>query len=102
MITSDKFNSSVDAFRSRLYSPVVYNTEFIDSSGPPHCLRFKYFIHSQSNDGISVHVENYLTLEESRLVFRVDHWPSDVNGWASAVTTLPNVPYKQFRVCFFV
>ncbi len=93
-VSSDKFESAVGSYRSRLYSPVVHmnpNLKF--------CLRFMYNIYGSGNDGFNLRIENYLNVSENEvLLFRSGPGKSD--RWHEAHVTIQNVRYSQLRVGF--
>lgn len=101
MITSDKFETDTDAYRSRLYSPVFGSAEAANTRSYSNaCLSFKYNIFTTNNDGFRVHVENYENPEEQELIFSTNG-PYKVDRWYS--TNVPIViKYKQSRVSLII
>ncbi|RMZ98070.1 hypothetical protein BpHYR1_045027 [Brachionus plicatilis] len=96
MITSDKFDSDIGSYRSRLYSPVFK----LAPSQDKFCLSFKYNILTASNDGFRVYVENYLFQSEYKLVFD-KRGPLVEDRWYSTEVPVTNVTFKQIIVIFF-
>lgn len=89
MITSDKFSSSLNSLRSRLYSPVFVLPEDI-----PHvCFTFKYNIHSSGDDGFYLGLENFINPSEQRILF-VKAGSANIDKWQSAQVDL--LPFDDF------
>lgn len=95
MITSDKFDSDIGSYRSRLYSPIFK----LKIGQNRFCLSFKYNILTSSNDGFKVYVENYLYQSEYMLVFD-KRGPLLEDRWYSTEVPVTNVTYEQIIVFF--
>lgn len=97
MIPSDKFDSDIDSFRSRLYSPVFK----LQLNKDMFCFSFKYNIFTSSNDGFRVYVENYLIQTEFMIVFEKTG-PLKEDRWYSAEISVKNISYEQIIVIFSI
>ena len=91
MITNEKFESSINEIRSRLYSPV-----FSTLSEDDVCLEFKYNIRSSGQDGFKVVLENYEDHNEQQtLLIKLGQAP--INKWHLTQIQLPHT-YNLNRV----
>ena len=97
MITSDKFDSDIGSFRSRLYSPVFK----LQHNQNRFCLSFKYNIFTSFNDGFRVYVENYLFQTEYMIVFEKTG-PLKEDRWYPVEVPVNNITYEQIIVIFFI
>ena len=98
MITSDKFKTSIDSFRSRLISPVFSNMNRNDEKNL--CLSFVYNIYSEFNDGFNLYLENYLNSNEIQLLLNKTG-PLPIDKWYYEKIEINNLNYSQYRVFFF-
>ena len=94
MITSDKFETTINSYRSRFISP-VYS---LDTSDPIDvCINIKYNIYSAANDGIKMLLENYLDPNKNVVIFEA-RAPLEFNMWYSASIQIKDLLFRQFRV----
>jgi hypothetical protein len=96
MITNEKFETPITAFRSRLISP-VYS---LDSDSLNICIGIKYNIFSSYNDGFKLLLENYI--EPSEVIeLRKVFGPMKINMWHSLEIQIRSLNFSQFRVSLF-
>lgn len=102
MITNDKFENSLNSFKSRLYSPVFSLPDTSDDDDDEdadnrYFLSFKYNINSLANDGFNLGIENYLNGQEERILIRI-RGTSGLDRWESVQVYLNNDAYELNRV----
>ena len=98
MITSDKFRTKTESFKSRLISPVFTNMNRNDEN--ILCLSFAYNIYTEFNDGFYIYLENYLNSNELHLLL-TKRGPLLINKWYYEKIEIHNLNYTQYRVLFF-
>lgn len=93
MITSDKFENSLNSFRSRFISPVY----FLEAGLSTFCVNFQYNIYGDSNDGFRLIIENYLNPNENSNLLVVIG-PLNIDKWYQGLAQVSDLKYLQFRV----
>jgi hypothetical protein len=96
MITSDKFNATIDSYQSRLYSPVF---QIQSNENLKYCLRFKFNVQTKLNDGFNVNIENYQNPDEFKILFTF-LGALKFDRWYSANIEIQNTEFTQNRVIF--
>lgn len=96
MLTSDRFESSINQQRSRLFSPVFELEPANENDHDEACFEFKYNIYSSGIDGFLVGIENYANHAEKRTLL-IKRRSGDENKWYLAQIKLPHV-YALNRV----
>ena len=93
LLSSDKFENSLIAFRSRFISPVYRFPEQILN----FCLGFAYNIYSDSTDGFNVTIENHNKPEEN-VILKTYKGPLSQDMWFFDFMPVTGLDYNQFRV----